>query len=133
MGVMVAGIVLLVGCGLGASEPQSLTEVAETCTQLRPYATVAEASESAELIVTARPTDSYFVDRCHRAFVLEVDQVLKGQVTEPVLVIVQVDPSLTQSWADTGYPTTPTFLLERDPEVPEAFRPVSDVSGIVAQ
>jgi hypothetical protein len=124
--------VALAGCGLSESEQSALANPAATsCPVLRPAMSFSQAATQATLVVKAHPGQSYFVDSCHRAFALQVDQVWKGQLPDPVLVIVRVSPaSMVENWQDLGRGAQAVFLLERDPDVPEAWRPVSDVTGI---
>ncbi len=124
--------VALAGCGLTESEQSALANPAATsCPVLRPAMSFEQAASRATLVVQAHPGQSYFVDSCHRAFVLQVDQVWKGVLPDPVLAVVRVSPaSMVESWRDLGRGASAVFLLERDPDVPEAWRPVSDATGI---
>jgi hypothetical protein len=133
--VMAAGIVLLAasGCGLAENEAAGLVaQTSLTCPE-RPQLGLDEAAVRAELVVHARPTESFFVDHCHRAFLLDVESVLQGELPDPVLAIVRVDPlDYADRWVDLGRGETAVFLLERDPDVPDAFRPVGDANGVLA-
>lgn len=132
----ILGAALLVlgaaGCGLTESEQSALSNPAATsCPVLRPAMSYSQAATQATLVVKAHPGQSYFVDSCHRAFVLQVDQVWKGRLPDPVLAIVRVSPaSMVETWQDLGRGRSAVFLLEPDPDVPEAWRPVSDATGI---
>lgn len=127
------GAVLLAACGLTESEQTRLGGLSVGCPELEPGITMIQAWDGAELVVQATSRESYFVDSCHRAFVLDVASVLKGEPPEVILVVIRVDPSaMVESWEDLGVGEAAVLLLERDPDLPEAWRPVSDVSGMVS-
>ncbi len=118
-------------CGLTENEAVGLADPVFPSCPSRSYLSFEEAVERSELVVHARPTDSFFVDHCHRAFLLEVKSLWQGDLPEPVLAIVRIEPHHhVRQWVDLGLGESAIFLLEQDPEVPETFRPVGS-GGVI--
>ena len=128
--ICVGLLLAFAACGLTEAESSGMLDPTYVNCPMRSELSFEEAASRAELVVHARPTESFFVDHCHRAFLLEVESVWQGILPDPVLAIVRVEPhDHVQLWTDLGLGETAVFLLESDPEVPEAFRPVG--SGAV--
>lgn len=131
---VVLAAALAAGCGVTEGEQTTgpVQALSLACPALRPALTPAEAAADADLILQAGSSEGYFVDGCHRAFVMDVDETLKGEAPDVVLVVVRVDPSaVVDTWEDLGFGATSLLFLEPDPDIPDAWRPVSDAGGIV--
>ncbi len=119
------------GCGLSENEAAGFVDQTSVTCPSRGLLPIEEAAERSELIVHARAGESFFVDHCHRAFILEVESIWYGELPDPLLAIIAIDPlDHVERWTDLGLGEMAVFILERDPEVPEAFRPVAEGSVI---
>ncbi len=104
------------GCGLSAAE-QALLDGTE-CPALEAAAGTDVEEVDAPLVIVGVPGESYFVDSCHRAYVVEVQRFLEGRVAEPILVILPVSGS-EDPWAGRRW----LLALEPDQEIADLYRP----------
>jgi len=113
------------GCGLGVGEgtaEEGLVAGLETgdfCAETSSALPAPLALQDERVVLEARILETFFVDECHRALLLEPLTIFSGVVHEPVLAIV---PSSLDHPSSSVVGEVETFELEPEPEIPEVYR-----------